>query len=235
MIRLAIVNECELVAAGVAEMLCAGRHGIHVTALDPSADTLGSVDVILYDAFAPAGSLLQLEDLVRRSGVPVIVYSWQRGCDVRELLARGAVGHLSKAATASQIVDSVHAVLRGEVVVGAQAQQGRPVTGESPLGADPSGLTPREAEVLTMIASGLSNQEIAGRSHLSVNTVKSYIRSAYRKIGVDCRSRAILWAVTRGFAATQAPASDRGRSALTGFRPVDRSPGGTAPGGGGSS
>ena len=46
---------------------------------------------------------------------------------------------------------------------------------------------------------GLSNQEIADRVFLSINSVKSYIRNAYRKIGVERRAQAVVWAVENGF------------------------------------
>ena len=63
-----------------------------------------------------------------------------------------------------------------------------------------AGLSPREAEVLALIARGLSNQEICDRAHVSINSIKSYIRSAYRKIGVKSRTQAVLWALAHGFA-----------------------------------
>ena len=63
----------------------------------------------------------------------------------------------------------------------------------------PAGLTPREAEILALITQGLSNQEIAARAFLSINSVKTYIRTAYRKINVASRSQAVLWGVDNGF------------------------------------
>ncbi|MGI9155941.1 MAG: response regulator transcription factor, partial [Marmoricola sp.] len=61
------------------------------------------------------------------------------------------------------------------------------------------GLSEREAEIIALIAQGLSNQEIADQAYLSINTVKSYIRSSYRKMGVTTRSRAVLWGIDHGF------------------------------------
>ena len=52
---------------------------------------------------------------------------------------------------------------------------------------------------MALITQGLSNQEIADRVFVSINSVKSYIRYAYRKIGVERRSQAVVWAVENGF------------------------------------
>lgn len=67
------------------------------------------------------------------------------------------------------------------------------------------GLTPREAEVIALVTSGLSNNEIADRTHLSINSVESYIRSAYRTMGVTSRSKAVLWGIDHGMAPTLMP------------------------------
>ena len=61
------------------------------------------------------------------------------------------------------------------------------------------GLTEREAEIIALIARGLSNQEIADLAYLSINSVKTYIRTAYRKMGVTRRSQAVRWALEHGF------------------------------------
>jgi DNA-binding CsgD family transcriptional regulator len=70
------------------------------------------------------------------------------------------------------------------------------------IGANEHGLTEREAQVLDWIAQGMSNQEIAESAYVSINSVKTYIRSAYRKIGVKSRSQAVAWAVRRGYGAS---------------------------------
>jgi DNA-binding NarL/FixJ family response regulator len=62
------------------------------------------------------------------------------------------------------------------------------------------GLTDRECEILALITQGRSNAEIASLSYLSPNTVKSYIRATYRKIGVRSGTQAVLWGVSHGFA-----------------------------------
>jgi DNA-binding NarL/FixJ family response regulator len=76
------------------------------------------------------------------------------------------------------------------------------------LGQD-VGLSPRESSVLALITAGLANQDIADQLYLSVNSVKTYIRSAYRKIGVTCRSQAVAWAMQHGFSAAGSDAPGR--------------------------
>ncbi len=61
------------------------------------------------------------------------------------------------------------------------------------------GLTDREAEVLALITQGMSNAQVADLTYLSPNTIKTYIRSIYRKIGVDSRTQAVPWGVKHGF------------------------------------
>ena len=61
------------------------------------------------------------------------------------------------------------------------------------------GLSPRESGVLQVVVIGHSNQEIAEKLYLRVNSVKTYIRSTYRKIGVLSRGQAIVWAIQHGF------------------------------------
>ena len=61
------------------------------------------------------------------------------------------------------------------------------------------GLTNRESEILALITQGKSNEDVAALTFLSKNSIKSYIRSAYRKIGVSSRTQAVLWGVEHGF------------------------------------
>jgi DNA-binding NarL/FixJ family response regulator len=62
----------------------------------------------------------------------------------------------------------------------------------------PEKLSPREREVLILIGQGLSNNDIAETMFLGINTVKTYVRSAYRKIGATSRTRAVIWVLGSG-------------------------------------
>lgn len=61
-------------------------------------------------------------------------------------------------------------------------------------------LSSREREIVSLVGAGLSNAQIASRLFLSVNTLKSYIRSAYRKMGVETRAGAVRWAIRHDLA-----------------------------------
>ena len=65
------------------------------------------------------------------------------------------------------------------------------------------GLSARQAEIVSLITQGLSNNDIAERTYLSPNTVKSYIREAYRHMGVSSRTQAVLWGIDHGMAPTR--------------------------------
>ena len=86
----------------------------------------------------------------------------------------------------------------GEIVVSDPPPAGRRRAGLDWPGRD-EGLTDREAEILALITQGKSNAEVAALTFLSPNTVKSYIRTIYRKIGVASRTQAVLWGVEHGF------------------------------------
>jgi NarL family two-component system response regulator LiaR len=108
------------------------------------------------------------------------------------------LGYLSKVLTGPEIVEALEPVMNGETVV-LTGDHETSVGGEGDWPGRSAGLSSREAEVLALITQGLSNQEIAARAFLSINTLKTYIRSAYRKINVTSRTQAALWAVDNGF------------------------------------
>ena len=120
--------------------------------------------------------------------------------DLIETWARfGVVGFLDKRLTAEELADALERIHRGE---GGVVSADYPPSADFDLGDWPGrnrGLSAREAEVIALITQGLGNDEIANRTFTSINTVKTYIRTAYRKIGVDSRTRAVLWGVDNGF------------------------------------
>jgi NarL family two-component system response regulator LiaR len=198
-IRVAVVNDYEIVVAGVAAMLAPHHERVSIVELDSSLPVVSDVDVILYDTFAAIqGDGVDLDVLVHGSNARVVIFSWNVDDElVRKAIARGAAGYLSKGLDAEEVVAGIEAVHRGETITPSE-----PVADPSAVGEWPgreAGLSAREAEVLALITQGLSNQEIAERTYLSINSVKTYIRTAYRKVGVTRRSQAVAWGMRHGF------------------------------------
>lgn len=197
-LRLAIVDDYALVVAGVAAFLA--EENIDVVETGASRPVVSDVDIVLFDTFGQVqGRGIDLEDFVRDSGARVVVYSWNLKPQlIKDALAAGARGYLSKVLTGPEIARALARVLQGEIVV----ITGEHETSEGGDGDWPgrsAGLSSREAEIVALITQGLSNQDIANRAYLSINSIKTYIRSAYRKMGVATRSQAVLWGVEHGF------------------------------------
>jgi len=81
--------------------------------------------------------------------------------------------------------------------VGDPPKRGTPVALDWPGRAE--GLTDRESEILALITQAKSNTDIAEIAYLSLNTVKSHLKTLYRKLGVRSRTEAALWGVRHGF------------------------------------
>jgi NarL family two-component system response regulator LiaR len=194
-LRLAIINDYELVLRGLASQLEPFADRIHLVEAVAGASSEQPADVALFDTFAHGRGIAQV--IERCAARRLVAYSWnlQRPL-IESVLDHGASGYLSKQLTASQLVEAVERVHAGETVVTQEPGTGTDVQGAWP--GQEHGLSEREAEILALITRGLSNREISEHVFISINTVKSYIRSAYRRIGVDTRSRAVLWGVDHG-------------------------------------
>jgi DNA-binding NarL/FixJ family response regulator len=122
-------------------------------------------------------------------------------------LQAGALGYLTKDATRAEIGRAVLAAAAGQAVLDPEVQQRllsaavrAPAAAADPDGAGEDDLTPREAEVLRLIAAGKSNREIARALFVSEATVKTHVNRIFAKTGSRDRSQAMRYAYTRGFA-----------------------------------
>jgi two-component system, NarL family, response regulator LiaR len=200
-LRLAIVNDYALVVAGVAAMVAPYCDRIEVVELVSGLKAGSDVDLVLYDTFsAPQGSAMDVSSVIEEgSPAKLVVYSWNLDPElVSQALESGASGYLSKGLDAGHAVSNLEAIHDGKIVV----PEGTGVVsprGENPWPGKVEGLSVRESEIVALITRGLTNQEIARRTYLSINSVKTYIRTAYRKMGVERRAQAVLWGIKHGF------------------------------------
>lgn len=210
-ISVALMNDYEVVVRGLANMLAAYADRIQVVELDVNLTPATQVDITMYDTFAVPqadhGAIAALVD--NPLSGRVVVYSWEIDSDlVGDGIASGVAGYLPKKLSADELVNALERVHAGEQVIHEtvsvpQSSVVEQIDGQSAEHAWPGrefGLTHRESEMLVLITQGLSNQDIAARCYLSMNTVKSYIRGAYRKIDVDTRARAVIWGMNHGMA-----------------------------------
>ncbi|OBA77810.1 helix-turn-helix transcriptional regulator [Mycobacterium sp. 1164966.3] len=200
-ITIALVDDYDVVVKGVANMLEPYRDRIVIAELDSTMPVKDAVDIVLYDSFAQPESdheeigVLVANPRARR----VVVYTWNFHPDlVQSARQHGAHGYLSKTLPARELVAALEAVHAGEVVISEVEGRARSVPGLDWPGRG-EGLSDRESEVLALITQGMSNADVARLTYLSPNTVKSYIRTIYRKIGVASRTQAVLWGVNHGF------------------------------------
>lgn len=197
-LRVALANDYEIVVRGLARML-ADQDDIEVIELDMRLPPSQPVDVVLYDTFAnEQGNGETVRRLMAHGLVnKLVVYSWNLQPElVAESVQNGVAGYLSKRMAPDELAAALRRVAAGEAVLPSADEASGDVDRTDALGDWPGrehGLTAREAEMISLIVQGFSNQEIAERAFLSINSVKTYIRSAYRRIGVDSRAKAVRW------------------------------------------
>jgi DNA-binding NarL/FixJ family response regulator len=196
----ALVDDYDIVLVGLAHLFDGYRDRVVVAEIDANEPVVDEVDIVLYDTFAQAeADHDDLSVLVERPGRHhVVVYTWNFHPELIDAaMKKGAHGYLSKTLPAGELVEAMEAVHRGEIVISPPPARAAPDLGLSWPGKA-EGLTSRESEVLALITQGKSNAEVA-LTYLSQNSIKSYIRSTYRKIGVESRTQAVLWGIAHGF------------------------------------
>jgi two-component system, NarL family, response regulator LiaR len=198
----ALANDHELVVRGLARMLERYADRVVIAEVVAGVRVLSDVDITLYDSFSRPRVDAHTIGRVRGTGGggKVVVYSWNVSPQLVELaLHHGASGYLSKKLSGEDLVNALEHIHQGQVLVSSE----EPVHGEE-QGRWPGerhGLTVRESELIALITAGLGNRGIAEQTCVTINTVKSYVRSAYRKMGVTTRAQAVLWAIQHGFLA----------------------------------
>ena len=198
-VRVALVDDHVIVVRGLAAMLADHADRVRVVELDSLRDPPDDVDVVLKDAF---GMVDDLREFVASAKAPVVVFAFATDRDaIQEALDVGVAGYVYKGVSEDTLVSALERVHRGERVVELEAVD-RPDSAAADWPGRRHGLTEREAEILTLICRGMSNQQVAQRLYLSINSVKTYIRTAYRKIGAESRSQAVIWGLRHGFVPT---------------------------------
>jgi DNA-binding NarL/FixJ family response regulator len=208
-IRVLLADDQRVVREGL-EMLLGLLPGIEVvgTAADGEEAVRLAVaraaDVVLMDLRMPRVDGIEatrrLAD-ARPAARVIALTTYADEPTVLSALRAGARGYLTKDAGADEISRAISAVARGEAALDRAVQHHViDAVAQAESTALPDGLTPREAEVLVLIAEGLSNQEIAERLVVSPATVKSHVNRVFAKAGVRDRAQAVSYAYRSGLA-----------------------------------
>jgi DNA-binding NarL/FixJ family response regulator len=168
-------------------------------------------DIILMDIRMPdmdgISATRQIKQAVPTASV-IMLTMYENPDYLFEAVKAGASGYVLKDVAGPDLLAAIHTVVEGgsllnQEVVGkflrrlaADAEQA--AAGPMPVGPGADRLTPREVEVLRLIAAGLSNKEIAARLSVSVATVKTHLEHILQKMQVSDRTQAAVQAVTRG-------------------------------------
>ena len=201
-ITVVLADDHELVRDGI-RMVLEAEPDIEVVAEAADADAaaryvLGHKPTILVlDLTMPGRPSLELmpEIAVSSPDTSVIVVTMQNEpAFARQALRAGAKGFVVKQAAAAELVSAVRAVLAGETYINPSLGARMAAAPDVPAGP-PDDLTPREVEVLGLIALGYMNPEIADRLVLSVRTVETHRANIQRKTGLTTRAELIAYAI----------------------------------------
>ncbi len=189
----AVITPHDIVTLGLRSMVAAAVPPLRLV----DADGPEQPDVLLYDVVGLLdGDTDDLDHWIKESPSTVIALTRPLRPDLGAVaLERGAAAVVPLSGPETEIVGVVHSAAAGTLDDSSVAQAAE---GETHLG-EAAGLSPREIEVLRLVVLGHSNLAIASELYLSINSIKTYIRSAYRKIGVTTRAQVVVWCLSHGF------------------------------------
>lgn len=211
-VRVVVVDDQLLLREGIATLLqmdprieVVGRGSNGQDAIDLAGKL--RPDVVLVDIRMPLVDGIQAIREIKShwSDVHVVILtSFVYDGYVVEGLLAGADGYLLKDASPAALISGVVAVAAGEQVIEpGVARHVAEMLGKQSMERTNcyDGLTPRELQMLAMIARGLVAKEIAHELHISEKTVRNHVSNIYRKLGIYDRSQAVLYAIKKGLVA----------------------------------
>ncbi|WP_328320071.1 response regulator transcription factor [Streptomyces sp. NBC_00388] len=188
------------------EVVGAAKDGVEAVALVGEH----APDVVLMDLRMPRCDGVEATRLIREqypSTQVVVLTTFSDDDSLFPALRAGARGYLTKDAGGEEIVRAIEDVMAGQAGLSPSVQRllveritAPPAPAPQAAVELPDGLTPREAEILALIAEGLSNAEISRSLHISPATVKTHINNLFAKTGLRDRAQAVLYAYRHGLA-----------------------------------
>ncbi len=207
-VRLLIVDDHEMIRRGITEMVASTDVQLVGEAANAEAAVAAArrlkPDVVLLDV--RLGGKNGIDAIKRiRSAAPnarvVMLSAFDNSTYVARAVSAGAHDYVLKTATRKELLDAIGGAAKNAAparssafrrMAGAMANR-QAASAEVPL-------TPRETQVLRHVALGLSNREIADTLEISIETVKEHVQNLLRKIALDDRTQAAVWAIRHGIA-----------------------------------
>ena len=195
MTRVVIIDDHPIVREGLTSALD-GKNGIEVTGSFASAAeamaSLGSSRpaVVILDLDLSGSSGLEFVEPLQKKAAVLVLTAYGSSDDLETAFQRGARGYLLKGVSLDELERAIETVARGQSYIDPRASGGL-------LSGSSRALTSREREVMTLIAAGNSNKEIASRLRITERTAKFHVTSILNKLGADNRAQAVAIAAER--------------------------------------
>jgi DNA-binding NarL/FixJ family response regulator len=204
MIKVLLVDDHPVVRAGLAGIL-ASESDLAVVGEAGSAEEAVALagarqpDVVLMDLRMPAGDGVSATAgvlAVAPAARVVVLTTYETDADILRAVESGAAGYLLKDASRAELVGAIRAAARGETVLAPSVANRLMARLRRPHASD--ALSPREIEVLQLVARGRSNAEIGKELFISEATVKTHLLRTFAKLGVSDRTAAVTTAIASG-------------------------------------
>lgn len=206
--RVAVVAPTAVERAGLVALLAGSASPVVVHAAERLTDAAAvasrDVDVVVLSVQSENDLVIPLDlsaDLAHRAPLFVVLVDDASPLWIADALTRGVVAVLPRDASADELHAAVQSAGAGLVTLTREAAASvvptvRTARHVRAASAEP--LTPRELEILSLVADGLANKEIAARLEISAHTVKTHVQSLFTKLGADSRAAAVAIGVRRG-------------------------------------
>ncbi len=203
MINVFVVDDHPVVREGIVSIISSAKDMVVIGQASNGREAISAVelappDVVLMDLRMPVMDGVTTTAYLRThfpDVTIVILTTYETDEDILSAIEAGATGYLLKAAPREELISAVRAAAGGRVALAPSVAAALVTRARTPA---PARLTPREVEVLRLVAAGSTNGRIASSLTISEATVKTHLLRIFEKLGVNDRTRAVTLAMERG-------------------------------------
>ncbi len=206
MVRVFLIDDHQMMREGLKQLLESGESNVTVIGMAASAKdglnqvSLMSPDLVILDLSLPERDGIWLAGELRETypDLPLLALSMHLDKEkILGVLDAGANGYLTKSASKETLQYAIKTVMEGGSFLDPRITN-IVLDGMRDSHTDDTGLTPRELDILKLVAADRSNEEVSDRLMISKGTVKAHLTAAFRKLGVKTRAGAVAKAIGLG-------------------------------------